>query len=43
MVTTLTAKKFGPIAEKTPGVSEKVGNALEFINLSKSALIYVKE
>ena len=39
MITTLAAKKCCSPMEQTPGVFWKEGNALEFINLSKSALI----
>jgi hypothetical protein len=42
-VTTLAAKKFGSPVEQTPRVLRKVGYALDFINLSKSALVDVKE
>lgn len=43
IITTLAAKKCCSPVEQTPGVSWKEGNALEFINLGKSALIDEEE
>lgn len=43
MVTTLPAQKFGTPTEKFPRKFGKVGETLELINLSKSALVNGKE
>jgi hypothetical protein len=43
MVTTLATKKFSSPAEQTPRTLREMGFTLKFINLTKSALINVKE
>ncbi|KAF7816856.1 uncharacterized protein G2W53_030825 [Senna tora] len=43
MVATLTTKKLSSSSKQTPRVLREMGHALNFINLGKSAFIYIEE